>query len=109
MEDHDSIDKKALSERDIKPHHGIVCKYSLYLIWADAGNGTLAKYFTGATVKHLPGKALAQYVCALPPLAEQERIVRRIEQLLDWCDALEAQLKAAEEERGGLAYTIEKE
>ena len=90
----------------VRPYHGIVSKYLLYHLWADAGNGTLEKYFTGATIKHLTGKALAQYICALPPVAEQERIVKRVEQLLGWCDALEAQLRSAEEERGRLVESV---
>ena len=43
---------------------------------------------------------------ALSPLAEQERIVKRVEQLLGWCDALEAQFKSAEEERGRLVESV---
>ncbi len=66
----------------VRPYNGIVSKYLLYHLWGDAGNGVLAKYFTGATIKHFTGKALANYVCALPPVAEQERIVKRVEQLL---------------------------
>jgi type I restriction enzyme S subunit len=45
-------------------------------------------------------------IFALPPLAEQERIVERVEPWLGWCDALEAQLRSAEEERGRLVESV---
>ena len=90
----------------VRPYQGIVSKHLLYHLWADARNGTLAKYFTGATIKHFTGKALANYVCALPPLAEQARIVARVEQLLGLCEALESRLRAAQEERSRLVESV---
>lgn len=50
------------------------------------------------TVDHLSGGQIAHSVVALPPLAEQSRIVTRVEQLMRLCDALEAkgQLEAAQ-------------
>lgn len=90
----------------VRPYGGIVPKYLLYHLWADARNGVLEKYFTGATIKHLTGKSLAIYLCALPPIAEQRRIVARVEQLMKLCDDLEAKLTAARDERERLTAAL---
>lgn len=42
------------------------------------------------TVDHLSGKQIAEAVIALPPTAEQARIVARVDELMRLCDALEA-------------------
>jgi type I restriction enzyme S subunit len=42
----------------------------------------------------------------LPPLAEQHRIVARVEHLLGLCDALEAKLQAAQTQREKLAGAV---
>ena len=50
------------------------------------------------TVDHLSGGQIASAVIPLPPLAEQSRIVARVEELMRLCDALEAkgQLEATQ-------------
>ena len=51
-------------------------------------NGLLNSLFTGATIKHLTGQVLERVAIPLPPLAEQKRIVARLEELLPLCERL---------------------
>jgi type I restriction enzyme S subunit len=44
--------------------------------------------FTGTTIKHLTGQALEKICIPLPPLAEQYRIVAKLEELLPLCEKL---------------------
>ncbi len=43
------------------------------------------------TVDHLSGKQISEAVIALPPLAEQHRIVAKVDELMALCDRLERQ------------------
>ena len=46
---------------------------------------------TGGTIKHYGPTHLRQMMIPLPPLAEQHRIVAKIEELLPYCDKLTKQ------------------
>jgi type I restriction enzyme S subunit len=48
----------------------------------------LSSRFTGTTIKHLTGKALDTILAPVPPLAEQQRIVAKLEELLPLCERL---------------------
>ena len=52
---------------------------------------------TGVTAKGIKGSKLKQLPIAVPPLAEQRRIVAKVEELMALVDQLEAQLAASEE------------
>lgn len=67
-----------------------LCYYLFYLSLSDA----LGKYFTGTTIKHLTGKSLAEIQIMLPPIKEQEQIIR----ILDKSSILEQQAKVAAEQ-----------
>ena len=58
------------------------------------------------TVDHLSGGQIASRVIPLPPLAEQQRIVTRIEELLKLCDALEQSGRLADEQHARLTSTL---
>jgi len=59
--------------------------------------GTIDKYYTGTTIKHLTGKMLARFEMVLPPIKVQRRLVARIQEAFDRTDemteALDAQLE----------------
>ncbi len=79
----------------VRPCDGATSEYLALNLQIDCANGVLAGYFTGATIKHLTGRSLAAYPIPIPPLAEQRRIVAKVEQLMALVDALETQLAAS--------------
>lgn len=75
----------------VRPRIGIVADYLALCLRVGSRDGSLEKHFTGATIKHLTGRSLRDYSIPLPPLAEQKRIVAKVEELMALCDRLEAQ------------------
>ncbi|MCB9267248.1 MAG: restriction endonuclease subunit S [Lewinellaceae bacterium] len=56
----------------------------------------------GSTMNNLNQRILLNLPFPLPPLAEQRRIVERVEGLLGWCERLEAAMGEREEKEGRL-------
>jgi type I restriction enzyme S subunit len=75
----------------VRPRVGIVADYLALCLRVGSRDGSLVKHFTGATIKHLTGRSLRDYSIPLPPLAEQKRIVAKVEELMALCDRLESQ------------------
>lgn len=87
----------------VRPRVGILSEYLAIHLRVDAESGVLAEHFTGATIKHLTGRSLAEYCIAIPPLAEQKRIVAKVDELMALCDQLEEQQKERETRHAALA------
>ena len=82
-----------------RPREGVEAEYLLYMLEDAAGAGRLAEHFTGSTINHLTGRALAEVMVPLAPPNEQRRIVDRIEELFS---DLDAGVQALEATRRGL-------
>jgi type I restriction enzyme S subunit len=61
---------------------------------------------TGTASKHINIRDLRVMTMILPPLAEQKRIVKKVEELFSLCDALEVQLKESEADAGQLMQAV---
>ena len=73
----------------IRFFNGFIPKFYQYLFFFYANKKILDNYFTGSTIKHLTGESLREIPIPLPPLAEQQRIVAKIEEAFAEVDAVE--------------------
>lgn len=73
----------------------VLPEYMLFCLEHDFFSGRLARYYTGATIKHLTGKALAEYAIPLPPIAEQRRILDAAHAMSSVVATLRGQMIAA--------------
>jgi type I restriction enzyme S subunit len=61
---------------------------------------------TGIAQKTVPLSGLRRILIPLPPLAEQHRIVAKVDELMALCDRLEAQLTTTQTESRRLLETV---
>jgi type I restriction enzyme S subunit len=74
----------------VRPADVVIPEWIVFNLRYDSWTSRIDKYFTGATIKHFTGKALGSYTIPLPPLAEQKRIVAKVDELMRLLDDLEA-------------------
>jgi type I restriction enzyme, S subunit len=69
-------------------------------------SGEIDLYRKGVGISNMSGKALASIPFPLPPLAEQHRIVAKVDELMALCDRLEAEQADAETAHARLVATL---
>ena len=90
----------------ISPLSGLTPQYlKTFASSANYWNQVLAQSM-GTGQPNVNGTALSALVLALPPLAEQSRIVARVEELMRVCDALEAKCKLEAAQHAQLVTTL---
>ena len=84
----------ALAQRVIcvRPYGAIDADFLVLQILSGPFQGILGKTATGLTAKGIKAAKLKRLPFAVPPLAEQHRIVAKVDELMAICDQLEAKL-----------------
>ena len=90
----------------VRPGPRLVPEWLVINLRYDSWTRRLDGHFTGATIKHFTGKALAGYRIPVPPVAEQRRILERVKMLMKLCDDLEAKLRTRDETAARLAEAL---
>jgi type I restriction enzyme S subunit len=57
--------------------------------------GEINQYRKGMGITNMSAKALASVLVPLPPIAEQTRIVEKLDKLMAHCDELEANIRTS--------------
>ena len=81
----------------VRVHDCLDYRYLFYWFLLAGKTGELDQYFTGATIKHMPGQKLKEVVIDKPPLEIQHRIADTLSAYDDLIEKNQKQIKLLEE------------
>jgi type I restriction enzyme, S subunit len=87
----------------IRPSQQIASRFIFLFLTSPLGARMIAKYDNGSAQPNLSAANVKKYIVPLPPLAEQKRIVAKVDELMALCDRLEAQQQERETRHAALA------
>ncbi len=101
------IDFEGLCSADMYPIESLIDARYLHLyILSSTFLSKVTRNDTRVAMPKVNQEALSQVPIAVPPLAEQQRIVAKVDQLMRLCDELEAGLAQTESQRQKLAAAV---
>jgi type I restriction enzyme, S subunit len=87
----------------LKPSHAIFSRYLLWAMRSPFFYKETRGAMKGAAITRVTLSVMAASLLPLPPLAEQKRIVAKVDELMAICDRLEAQQQERESRHSGIA------
>jgi type I restriction enzyme S subunit len=101
-------DRFALAQRVIcfRPYGGANADWLTLQILSEPFQSLLDELATGLTAKGIKAAKLKRIPIALPPLAEQHRIVAKVDELMVLCDQMESRLTTAQAEASRLLESV---
>jgi len=90
----------------VRPYIASLNKYIFHYLVGPFGKKQLFRFDNGSAQPNLSAGNVMLYACPLPPLAEQHRIVTKVEELIALCDALKQRLADAQTTQIHLADAI---
>lgn len=90
----------------LKRSEHLDAKFALYLLRSPLVYQQASASTTGTAQPTIPLKPLRNMLVPLPPLAEQRRIVAKVDELLALCDQLKARIAAARAKHAQLAQAL---
>jgi type I restriction enzyme S subunit len=98
----------ALAQRTInfRPYGAIDPDFLVLQLLAEPFQAILDKTATGLTAKGIKAAKLKRLPIAVPPIAEQRRIVTKVDELMALCDRLEESLTVGENSRSRLLEAV---
>jgi len=90
----------------IRPLTLLSNRYLYRYLLSPVGRSQIFKFDNGSAQPNLSANSVRLYVYPLPPLAEQHRIVAKIDQLMALCDELDQQIDAANRKRADLLSAV---
>ncbi|MFZ1415292.1 MAG: restriction endonuclease subunit S [Defluviicoccus sp.] len=90
----------------IRPSGQIDRRYTFIYLTSPLGREQLRRFDNGTAQPNLSSASVKRYLIPLPPLAEQHRIVAKVDALMALCDRLEAALAQADTTRARLLEAL---